>query len=191
MGKNKKPKSISRLLIDLTPLLDVIFIVLIVVLAGRDSMNASTDQKKADAEQRYIEAEQMQEEASQEIEDMMASVKTYENQLEIYEELNEKFNVITVVSNYALNDRTYRRVKVKANGNEPLVWELNPSNSEKSWNEFKTKIEDIIKEDLTKETIISIKVEEDEKMLYRDYEKMKNIINELQESYPGKISVKE
>ena len=28
MGKNKKPKSIGRLLIDLTPLLDVIFIVL-------------------------------------------------------------------------------------------------------------------------------------------------------------------
>ena len=154
-------------------------------------MNASTDQKKAEAEQKDIEAEQMQEEASQEIEDMMASVKTYENQLEIYEELNEKYNVITVVSNYALNDRTYRRVKVKANGNEPLLLELNPSNSEKSWAEFKTKIEDIVKEDLTKETIISIKVEEGEKMLYRDYEKMKSIINELQGSYPGKISVKE
>ena len=184
MGKNKKPKSIGRLLIDLTPLLDVIFIVLIVVLAGQDTFQAEADQK-------FAEAQEIQEDAEQELEDMMASVKTYENQLEIYEELNEKYNVITVVSNYALNDRTYRRVKVKANGNEPLLLELNPSNSERSWAEFKTKIEDIVKEDLTKETIISIKVEEGEKMLYRDYEKMKSIINELQGSYPGKISVKE
>ena len=44
MGKNKKPKSIGRLIIDLTPLLDVIFIVLIVVLAGQDTFNMEAEQ---------------------------------------------------------------------------------------------------------------------------------------------------
>lgn len=184
MGKNKKPKSIGRLIIDLTPLLDVIFIVLIVVLAGQDTFNMEADQK-------FAEAQEIQEDAEQELADMEASVKTYENQLEIYEELNEKFNVITIVSNYALNDRTYRRIKIKINGHEPELLELNPSNSDKQWIEFRTCLENVINEDVNKENIISIKVEEGEKMLYRDYEKMKNIINELQGIYPGKISVKE
>ena len=50
MGKNKKPKTIGRLIIDLTPLLDVIFIVLIVVLAGQDTFNMEANQKFAEAE---------------------------------------------------------------------------------------------------------------------------------------------
>ena len=184
MGKNKKPKSIGRLLIDLTPLLDVIFIVLIVVLAGQDSF-------KAEADQTFAEAQEIQDDAAQELEDMMASVKTYESQLEVFEELNDQFNVISVSAIYDLKDRTYRKVLVKTFGNEPKLMELNPSNSEKVWNDFRTIIENVISEDVTKETIISIKVEEGEKMLYRDYEKMKGIINELQGIYPGKISVKE
>ncbi|MBR6475318.1 MAG: hypothetical protein IKS98_07690 [Lachnospiraceae bacterium] len=191
MGKNKKPKSIGRLLIDLTPLLDVIFIVLIVVLAGRDTFNANVEQKYAEAEQVQSEAEQKQIEAEQEINDMMASVKTYESQLEVFEELNDQFNVIAVSTYYRLQDRTYRNVIVKTFGNEPVAMELNPSNSDKVWDQFKTIIEDVVKADETKETIISLKIEEGEKTLYRDYEKMKNIINELQGIYPGKISVKE
>lgn len=191
MGKNKKPKSIGRLLIDLTPLLDVIFIVLIVVLAGRDTFNANVEQKYAEAEQVQSEAEQKQIEAEQEINDMMASVKTYESQLEVFEELNDQFNVIAVSTYYKLQDRTYRNVIVKTFGNEPVAMELNPSNSDKVWDRFKTIIEDVVKADETKETIISLKIEESEKTLYRDYEKMKNIINELQGIYPGKISVKE
>lgn len=191
MGKNKKPKSIGRLLIDLTPLLDVIFIVLIVVLAGRDTFNANVEQKYAEAEQVQSEAEQKQIEAEQEINDMMASVKTYESQLEVFEELNDQFNVIAVSTYYKLQDRTYRNVIVKTFGNEPVAMELNPSNSDKVWDQFKTIIEDVVKADETKETIISLKIEESEKTLYRDYEKMKNIINELQGIYPGKISVKE
>ncbi|MBR4753694.1 MAG: hypothetical protein IK054_00780, partial [Lachnospiraceae bacterium] len=47
MGKNKKPRSLGRLLIDLTPLLDVIFIVLIVVLAGQDNYSTEADRKYA------------------------------------------------------------------------------------------------------------------------------------------------
>ena len=184
MGKNKKPKSIGRLLIDLTPLLDVIFIVLIVVLAGQDTF-------KAEADQKFAEAQEIQEDAEQELEDMMASVKTYESQLEVFEELNDQFNVISVSAIYDLKDRTYRKVLVKTFGNEPKLMELNPSNSEKVWTEFRTIIENVVSKDVTKETIISIKVEEGEKMLYRDYEKMKGIINELQGIYPGKISVKE
>jgi len=184
MGKNKKPKSIGRLLIDLTPLLDVIFIVLIVVLAGQDTFQAEADQK-------FIEAQEIQEDAAQELADMEASVKTYESQLEVFEELNDQFNVISVSAIYDLKDRTYRKVLVKTFGNEPKLMELNPSNSEKIWTEFRTIIENVVSEDVTKETIISIKVEEGEKMLYRDYEKMKGIINELQGVYPGKISIKE
>ena len=53
MGKNKKPKSIARLLIDLTPLLDAIFLVLIVVLAGQDNYNTEADKKYAEAE-KYV-----------------------------------------------------------------------------------------------------------------------------------------
>lgn len=191
MGKNKKPKSIGRLLIDLTPLLDVIFIVLIVVLAGRDTFNANVEQKYAEAEQVQSEAEQKQLEAEQEINDMMANVKTYESQLEVFEELNNQVNVIAVSTYYKLQDRTYRNVIVKTFGNEPVTMELNPSNTDKVWEQFKTIIENVVKEDESKETIISLKIEEGEKTLYRDYEKMKNIINELQGIYPGKISVKE
>ena len=55
MKKDKKSRSLSRILIDLTPLLDVIFIVLIVVLAGQDNYSTEADRKYAEAEKYVID----------------------------------------------------------------------------------------------------------------------------------------
>ena len=87
MGKNKKPKSIGRLIVDLTPLLDVIFIVLIVILAGQDNYSTQADVK-------YAEAEKYVSEVNAEMEEIDAQNSVLKEQMSAYSSMNEYFNVV-------------------------------------------------------------------------------------------------
>ena len=158
MGKNKKPKSIGRLIIDLTPLLDVIFIVLIVVLAGQDTFNMEADQKFAEAEV-YVS------EADKKLDEMEALVDTYAEQMAAYDSLSDYFNAVTVYASYSLENRRLRTVYVMINNEEPVTLNLTPSNTAETWAECKRMIEEVIKKDETLPMILSINSNGDEKML--------------------------
>ena len=183
MGKNKKPKSIGRLIIDLTPLLDVIFIVLIVVLAGQDTFNMEADQKFAEAEV-YVS------EADKKLDEMEALVDTYAEQMAAYDSLSDYFNAVTVYASYSLENRRLRTVYVMINNEEPVTLNLTPSNTAETWAECKRMIEEVIKKDETLPMILSINSNGDEKMLYRDDESIYAIFKVLQNAYPGIISIR-
>ncbi|MBR4343115.1 MAG: hypothetical protein IKP88_10525 [Lachnospiraceae bacterium] len=176
MGKEKKQKSIGRLLIDLTPLLDVIFIVLIVVLAGQDNYNSEADKKYAEAEQ-YVNT------AEEKIADMEAQNVTYSQQMKAYEDINEFFNVITVYAGYSHENRKYRTIYVMINNNAPVEISLNPSREEEAWSECRKMIDDVISEDDSLPVILSIAKERDDKMLYRDEESILKIFNDFRNKY--------
>jgi len=181
MGKKKRTKSLGRLLIDLTPLLDVIFIVLIVVLAGRDSYSAA-------AEEKMLMAEEYTKEADQKLNEMEAKVDTYLDQMNTYNVLNEYFNVVTVYSAYSPENRRLRTIYVMINTDEPVMLSLTPSTSEK-WDECRDIVEEVIKKDLKKPVILSINMNNEGKMLYRDEVKINEIFMELVNKYDN-VSVK-
>lgn len=182
MGKNKKSKSIGRLLIDLTPLLDVVFIVLIVVLAGQDSFSAEAEKKFSDAEQIVSESEI-------ELSEMEAKVNTYSEQMAAYESINEFFNIVTVYSAYTPGNRRIRTIYVMINNEQPKEINLTPSNTSDAWDECRKLIEETIKKDESLPTILTISTKEDTMMLYRDEQSIKNMFFDIKDSYQN-ISIK-
>ena len=183
MGKNKKPKSIGRLIIDLTPLLDVIFIVLIVVLAGQDTYNIEADQK-------MVQAEEYVSEADKKLDEMESMVGTYAEQMAAYDSLSEYFNAVTVYASYSRENRRLRTVYVMVNNEEPVTLNLTPSNTAETWAECKRMIEEVIKKDESLPMILSISSNGDDKMLYRDDEAIYSIFKDLHNAYPTIINIR-
>lgn len=176
MGKNKKPRSIGRLLIDLTPLLDVIFLVLIVVLAGQDNYNNEADMKFAEAE-KYVS------EVNAEMDEISAKDVVLSEQMKAYESINEYFNVVTVYAAYSPENRKLRTIYVMVNTDEPIQITLNPSNTSQAWTECRKYIEDLIKKDESLPMILSVKTQDNDKMLYRDEEAISSLFMDLSKEY--------
>ncbi|MCR5727604.1 MAG: hypothetical protein K6G24_09065 [Lachnospiraceae bacterium] len=176
MGKDrKKPKSLGRLLIDLTPLLDVVFIVLIVVLAGQDNYSTEADRK-------YAEAEQYVKEVNASMEEIGAENSVLTEQMSAYSSINEYFNVVTVYAAYSTENRKLRTIYIKVNTEDTVAINLNPSNASAAWLECRNYIEELIKKDESLPMILSLDSNRDEKMLYRD----EMSINELFMDLTGK-----
>ena len=176
MGKNKKPKSIGRLIVDLTPLLDVIFIVLIVILAGQDNYSTQADVK-------YAEAEKYVSEVNAEMEEIDAQNSVLKEQMSAYSSMNEYINIVTVYAAYSSENRKNRTIYLKVNVEEPIKISLNPNNTSEAWSECRDYIEEIINEDVNTPMILSINANNDEKMLYRDEESINSLFMELTKNY--------
>ena len=176
MGKNKKPKSIGRLIVDLTPLLDVIFIVLIVVLAGQDNYSTQADVK-------YAEAEKYVSEVNAEMEEIDAENSVLKEQMSAYSEINDYVNVVTVYAAYDPEYRKHRTIYVKLNNEETKSIDLNAVNSSLAWAECRKYIEDIIKKDDSLHMILSVNTNSDDKMLYRDEIAINEMFSELMDNY--------
>ena len=176
MKKDKKSRSLSRILIDLTPLLDVIFIVLIVVLAGQDNYSTEADRKYAEAEKYVIDV-------NAEMEEIDAENSVLKEQMSSYSALNEYFNVVTVYAAYSPENRKFRTIYIKVNTDETQKINLNPSNSQDAWSECRKFIEDIIKKDESLPMILSINTSGDDKMLYRDESSINDMFADLMRKY--------
>ena len=176
MGKEKKPISLGRLLIDLTPLLDVVFIVLIVILAGQDNYSTEADRKFAEAE-KYVS------EVNTEMEKVEIENGVLSEQMAAYSSINEYFNIVTVYAAYSPENRKYRTIYVKINIDDPITINLNPSNVSASWMECRGYIEEIIKKDESLPMILSLDISSNDKMLYRDENSIREMFGTLQDRY--------
>ena len=176
MKKNRKPMTIGRLLIDLTPLLDVVFIVLIVILAGQDNYSTEADRK-------YAEAEQYVKEVNASMEEIDAQNSVLQEQMSAYSSLNEYFNVVTVYAAYSTENRKLRTIYIKVNTDDAVTINLNPSNSSGAWLECRDYIEEIIKKDESLPMILSLDSNRDEKMLYRDEQSINELFMDLTAKY--------
>ena len=160
----KKPRSIFQFIIDLTPLLDVIFILLIVVLSSEDYAET--------AEQKYTEASKIYDEAVQK----EAEYDTFKEQLNTYEELTDYVNIVTLNSVYRYSNIKLRDLYVVVNGGEVKNWEINPSNESTVWAECQSYIEEGLAGREDTPTIIRI---QDAKMLYRDEQSILSMCDDL------------
>ncbi len=164
-----KGKSLGQSLIDLTPLLDVIFIILIVVLCNQKKYNDEAD----------IIVDNMHEEVSaahDEAADATATSETYKEQLGAYADLEDYVNVVTIYASYTPSNRKFRKIHVVINTDEEKVFDLNPSNTNKAWDDCRKYVEEVILQDTSVPAIISVK---NEKMLYRDEQQIISMVSQF------------
>ena len=166
--RNKK----NDIIIDLTSLLDVIFIVLLVVMAGQ--FTASKNQENALADQQ-TEAEAMMEDA----ENMIA---VYEDMIDTMDNVNKYILAVSIAVPYNRDELHKREIKLLAEGNELKTFPLTGSDTEESFNEFRDTLEDFIKSNSDSPVILSLN-DDDDKILYRDEKSVTEILSELSGEY--------
>lgn len=157
--------------VELTSLLDVIFIVLMVVVCFQ-KLNIDTKAKEADA---YMEqASEMVDEADKAITDM----EVYKEQLDTYENLFDQMTVINIRVDYTPSDIKNREIKVIVN-NEESKFTLTPDNSESAYG----KLEKLLGEKLegSKDIPVIIEVNEDH-ILYRDLMTVNEMVDTFAEN---------
>ncbi len=170
----RRRKRNNDLLIDLTSLLDVIFIFLLVILCGEQL-----------AKEQYINQEQAAREQVQEAE---AAKELYEDQLEISDSLNQYVNAISVYSDYNPEQITVRKVRVLKEAQEMESFDLIGADTKEAYAGFRECLVAYIAETPDQPVILSLN-EGDEKILYRDEKAILEIFEDLSDEY-GNVYIK-
>ena len=154
--------------IELTSLLDVIFIVLMIVICNQQiNMTVKEDTAKVKMEQ-AMDAQA----------DADAEKELYKQHRETFETVNEQMDVITVYVDYIPSDIKNREIRIMVNDDELPVIKLSPSNTKESFEQFETSLEKKVAgaEEADKPVIISIDTSQ---ILYRDEKAVDEIIGRL------------
>lgn len=167
MRKNRKNFK-GDIIIDLTSLLDVMFILLLVVLCSQNSINENLEQSNA----KYDHARSQAEEAYQ----------LYQDQMETADHLNKYVLVVSVVVPYDEKEITKRQIKLLKEGAEIECFDLVGNDVDASAKGFKDSLVSFIQKNKDNPVILSLN-EEDDNILYRDETMVKNIFTELVEEY--------
>ena len=164
----KRNRKKSDILIDLTSLLDVVFIILLVVICREQKL--TVDQKEQTENLAVLEQQ------------AQAQYELYLDQLDTAEQINDYFVQVSVNSSYNKEDITDRIVSVLRKGEkETKTFNVLGQNSQ-IWTEFRVYLKDYIEQNPEKPVILSLN-EGDEKILYRDEKMIKKIFEELSETY--------
>ncbi|MCR5329725.1 MAG: hypothetical protein K6E62_00865 [Lachnospiraceae bacterium] len=171
-----RSKGIKQFIIDLTPLLDVIFILLIVVLA-----NGTRSEELAN--EQFEEAMEVKSSAEQQ-------VNAYKSHFEAYSDIDEYFSIITVSAGYHSDNRRERTISIKVNENDEIQFELNPVNQDDQWEKITQDIQKTISAKNDLPAILVLNIKNDEKMLYRDEEAIMRIFDGLKTEYPQNVEIR-
>lgn len=153
MRQGRKQKSIARAIIDMTPLLDVIFLLLIVILSS------------------YSENSKQALELQEEYTVLVENNSMLDSQSELV-------NVCTVYATFDPKNVRMRELHYAFNQEEVRVISLKPNNEESAWQECEQVIRDFLKEHENKPLIVSLR---NEKMLYRDEKRFLQMFESLSE----------
>lgn len=162
--RNAGPASSPNSVIDLTSLLDVIFILLfIIIMAYAQASQALKDEKNKIA-QETLDAEAAQE--------------AYQQATEQLENVGERVLFVTVYCTYSESDPSLRSIQIVASNNETESFEINEKNESTTFTRLKNHLETMIDNNKEKAIFIDINTEQ---ILRRDYEAIDRIIQTLKE----------
>ena len=170
----RRRKRNNDLIIDLTSLLDIIFILLLVILCGEQI-----------AKEQYVNQEQV---ATEKVQEAEAAKVLYEDQLEISDSLNQYVNAISVYSDYNPDQITVRKIRVLKEAQELESYDLIGADTEAAYEEFEACLVEYITENPEQPVILSLN-EGDEKILYRDEKAILEIFEALSDEY-GNVYIK-
>lgn len=163
--KRKQRNKKSDITIDLTSLLDVIFIFLLVLMVGQKAANTTAQSQLMDEQTAISE--------------MQEAKRLYEEAAETARYVKS----IAVTVPYTPNEIHKREIRILIYGE--TEWETIPligSDTQKAAQEFKDKVQAYIKQDPDTPVILSLN-DDDEKILYRDEKMVTDIFYELMKEY--------
>lgn len=166
--RRKRRGSGRDVLIDLTSLLDVMFIILLVVLWGQSNKQEDLVNMQAEAEKARVQAE--------------AEYKLYEQQVEMAENINQMIWAASVVVPYDEQDVTRRTIRVLKEGEEIESFELIGNNVVDAVAAFNESLIRYIEANKDKPVILSLN-ENDDNILYRDEVMVTETFMELTKKY--------
>ena len=161
----------NDILIDLTSLLDVIFIILLVLVCGQTTISDDLNAAQAQAEYAKMQAEA---------------------EKQLYEEQQETFSnvwAVSVVVPYDENEITKRQIRLLKQGEEIQSIDLIGNDIAESVNSFKESLVGYIEQNKDKPIILSVN-ENDDHILYRDEVMVNDIFDELVQTYSNVYIVK-
>ena len=166
--RRKRRSSGNDIIIDLTSLLDVIFIVLLVVLCGQGSLNEGLLEKQKEVENAKQQAEM--------------AYELYSDQLEMADSLNQYVWAISVIVPYDEEEITKRQIVILKEGMEIEHFELIGNDVGRAREAFKESLLEFIREHKEKPVILSLN-EKDDNILYRDEVMVNEVFMELSEEF--------
>ena len=175
MKKNNPSK--IKFDIDLTPLLDVIFIVLMVVMCNVN-LNSTAEAAKAPGE----EISEPSEEASESMKKKLLNELT---------EIEDRVAFVIIYADFEDEDPTLRHVRFTVNGKEepsmPVI-DIDPDNEEESYDRIETYLTRVLED---RDGIPVWMAIDDAQILYRDYVKIQDILSEIKGSGVGDLYISE
>lgn len=162
-GRNAK----HDLIIDLTSLLDVIFIILLVVLCNQQISKMQFDSQAQEVLMQKQKAE--------------AEYKLYKDQIEISNNLNQYVCAISIYSEYNPEQITIRNIHILKENQEIENYTLEGSDTS-ALDDLRASLIKYIEENSSQPVILSLN-ENDEKILYRDEKAILQIFDDLKNEY--------
>ena len=166
--RKKRRNAGNGVLIDLTSLLDVIFILLLVVICGFSKKEIDTAEAKKSLDAAMAEAE--------------ADAKAYSDLMETENDLQKLTWSASIVIPYEPDEITTRHIKVLKEGEELKTFDLVGNDVNESVNEFRNCLTEYVESNSDRPVILSLN-ENDENILYRDERAIKEILDELSAQY--------
>ncbi len=165
----KRNDAKRNVLIDLTSLLDVVFIVLLVVVCQLQNTKQNNDQA-------VLEANEAQESAE-------AAKRMYEDQADSLGNISDYIIFISINSHYEAN-LTTRHINLLCSDKEITIPEISDlkGTEVEGYTELRSFIQGYAAENSSRTIVLSLN-ENDEKILYRDEKAIKNIFNDLCAAY--------
>lgn len=168
----RKRRNVGNVLIDLTSLLDIVFIVLLVVVCQLQGTKSQIAQDKAD------------------IQNQQAAIKTqqelYDDQIESLDNVADYIAVISVNAHFDA-DLITRHIDVVNSDKKsevPEIAELKGMSVSEGFSDLRDYLEGYLQDNSDRVVVLSLN-DGDEDILYRDEKEIKNIFNELASQYPN------
>ena len=154
----RKRQNKGDILVDLTSLLDIIFIILLIVICNQWNETS--------------EAEKVTEQAE-------TQLQLYTDQMDTV----DSFCIASLNARYEQGNVKKRHICIKKNGEDPIEeFDMIGNNTEEPLNKLKESLKKYIVSNEEKPIILSLN-ENDENILYRDERAILNIFDELKDEY--------
>ena len=162
--RNAGPASSPNSAIDLTSLLDVIFILLFIIIMAYAQASQALKDETSKIEQERLDAKATQE--------------AYQQATEQLDNIGERVLFVTVYCTYSESDPSLRSIQIVASNNETESFELNEKNESTIFARLQNHLETLIDKNKEKTIFIDINTEQ---ILRRDYERIDSIKQKLKE----------
>ena len=152
----------NNILLDLTPLLDVIFIILLIFVSQTIQLKKTSAGEAQRLQDEYKEAK-----------------KEYDLRNEM---IDDYYTFVTVISTYDKENPENREIRISRDpGEADHIITLNGSDVEQEYSEFEEYLKGYIDPDLEAPVVFSLN-QGDERILYRDENRIRETVEKLQNS---------